>query len=398
MIFNKSNLSNLIFFMVVIDILILPYFPFFAINNLFFLIFFDFLFKRKLVVDKKIFFCFLMFVGVSLISTVLSFFNDKYSLGIFSDNLKRFFQLILFYLFYFYFYNFFSRIESSKKIILILDVFFVFVFFWSIIYYISLDTFLTLKNIFNSNDSFIERYYLGENQYYRFSYIWTDPNNIAYAILGVFVFCLFNLKLNINKILLYFFVVLFVCLNSMSTSAWLILLTFVLPCFIYRLNIKNPRNLAFIALVAMVVMFFGMRFISNILASDVAVNSFERFQENNIGTESGGSRFEIWSNVLSYYNGDLYKYIFWGQGYQLHYNDILIKPHNGILLIFFAYGFFALIFFMYTFFKFKINKKYFFIIPFFLCFFINVMIGELKLFLLYIFLLAFVRAESSKRC
>jgi len=126
------------------------------------------------------------------------------------------------------------------------------------------------------------------------------------------------------------------------------------------------------------------------------LQSFERFQSNNISSESGLSRLEIWSKVYSYYKSDIHKYIFLGQGYQLHYKDHLIKPHNGIFLILFAYGFFALVSFLYIFFKFRLKRTYIFMIPFFLCFFVNVMIGELKLFLLYIFLLAYVRAKEFK--
>lgn len=396
MILNKNKLSSLIFFLVVIDILLLPYFPFFAINNLFFLIFFDFFDKKKFNINNRDFICFVCFIIISLISTYFSFFNDNYNLGFFSENLKRFFQIFLFFLFYFFFYNYFMKNDSSKIVNFIIDLFFVYLFIWACIYFISLDTFLSLKSIFNNNDSFIGRYELGENEFYRFSYIWTDPNNIAYAILGLFIFCLFNLKVNIYKIFFYFVVVLFVCLNSMSTSAWLILLVFVIPCLLYKLNIKDPRTIFFIFLIFVAMLFFGSKIISDILISDVAINSFNRFQSNNIGTESGGSRLEIWSNVFSYYSGNLHKYIFWGGGYQLHYQDKLIKPHNGVLLIFFAYGLFALFLFLYVFFRFKVNKNYLFIIPFFLCFFINVMVGELKLFLLYIFLLAFVRAEDSK--
>lgn len=393
---KKDNISKYLFFLVVIDILILPYFPFFAINTLFFLVFYDLVFFKNIFFNRKITILSILFIMIALISTGLSYYSDSYNLGFFSENIKRYFQFLLFIIYYFYFYNFFKKNEFGKQIGYIIDLFFLSVFIWSCIYYFSLDSFLKLKNIFNSNDSFINMYEDGENPVYRFSYIWTDPNNIAYAILGVFIFSLFNIKTHDYKSFLYLGVVLFVCLISMSTTAWLILFSIVLPCFFYKLNFQDSKTLIFTFLLTLFILFFGTQAISNILMSDIALQSFDRFQSNNIGSESGLSRLEIWSKVYSYYESDIHKYIFLGQGYQLHYKDRLIKPHNGIFLIFFAYGFFALILFLYIFFKFKLKRTYIFMVPFFLCFFINVMIGELKLFLLYVFLLAFVRAKEFK--
>lgn len=165
-------------------------------------------------------------------------------------------------------------------------------------YYISLDSFLSLKRIFNFNDNFISRYYSGENPYYRFSYIWSDPNNIAYAILGVFLFSLFNYENNIITIFLYFIVVLMVCLFSMSTAAWLILFSFVIPCLLYRLDLKRPKVLFSLLVLTSIFTFLLSGFLVELLNSEIANNSFDRFENNNIDTDSGNSRLEIWNNLF----------------------------------------------------------------------------------------------------
>lgn len=394
MLLNKKNLSIYIFFIVVLDVLILPYFPYFAISNMFFLMFIDMILRKKIVVEGKIFYLFVLFLIFSLLSTWFSYYSDFYNLGIFSENIKRFFQLILVFIFYFYFYDFFSTGDNKKYIKYLIGIFFVSVFLWALLYYISLDGFLSLKRIFNSNDNFVERYYSGENTYYRFSYIWSDPNNIAYAVLGVFLFSLFNYRNNILIIFLYFLVVLLVCLFSMSTAAWLILFSFVVPCLLYRLDWRNPKILFSLLILVLMFSYFLSGFLIELLNSEVATNSFERFENNNINTESGGSRFEIWSNIYSYYNGSFHNYLIFGDGYQLHYGDKLVKPHNGLFLIFLGYGLPALIIFVYIFFKFKLLKEYLFVVPFFLCFFVNIMIGEMKFFVLYLLLLAYVRAKN----
>jgi len=394
MLLAKHHLSVFVFFIISIDILILPYFPYFAISNMFFLMFFDIILRKKIVMEERVFNLFILFLIFSLLSTWLSYYSDVYNLGVFSENIKRFFQIILFFISYFYFYNFFSLKDNKKYIRYLINIFFVSVFLWALLYYISLDSFLSLKRIFNFNDNFIDRYYSGENPYYRFSYIWSDPNNIAYSILGIFLFSLFNYKNNIVTIFLYFLVVLMVCLFSMSTAAWLILFSFVIPCLLYRLDLRKPVTLFSLLILTLVFTYFLSGFLTELLNSDVAANSFERFESNNIDTESGGSRFEIWNSIYSYYNGFLHNYLILGDGYQLYYGDKLIKPHNGLFLIFFGYGLPALIIFLYIFFRFRLTKEYLFMIPFFLCFFVNVMIGELKLFVLYIILLAYVRAKN----
>lgn len=394
MLLDKHNLSIFIFFIVVIDILVLPYFPYFAISNMFFLMFFDIILRKKILVEKNIFSMFILFLIISLLSTWISYYSDLYNLGIFSENIKRFFQIFLFFIFYFYFYDFFSTDDNKKYIKYFIHIFFISVFLWAFLYYISLDSFLSLKRIFNFNDNFISRYYSGENPYYRFSYIWSDPNNIAYAILGVFLFSLFNYENNIITIFLYFIVVLMVCLFSMSTAAWLILFSFVIPCLLYRLDLKRPKVLFSLLILTSIFTFLLSGFLVELLNSEIANNSFDRFENNNIDTDSGNSRLEIWNNLFYYYNGFFHNYLILGDGYQLHYQDKLIKPHSGLFLIFFAYGFSALIIFLYVFFRFRLTKEYLFLIPFFLCFFINVMIGELKMFVLYILLLAYVRAKT----
>lgn len=393
MLFNKDNLSIYIFFIVVLDILIFPYFPYFAISNMFFLIFVDIILQKKILIELRNYYLFILFLIISLLSTWLSYYSDPYNLGIFSENIKRFFQIILFFIFYFYFYNFFSYKDNGKYIKYIIPIFFISVSFWCLLYYLSFDNFLSLKRLFNPNDNFIDRFVGGENPFYRFSYIWSDPNNIAYAILGVFIFTLFNYKNNLVTIFMYFIVVLMVCLLSMSTTAWLILFLIVVPCLLYRVDLKNPKNL--ISLFFLIVIFFLLfnRALVDLMSSEVALNSLDRFENNNINTDSGNSRFEIWQKIYNYYNGSFHQYLILGDGYQLHYQDKLLKPHNGLFLIFFAYGFFGLIIFLHIFFQFKFSRKYLFIIPFFLCFFINVMIGELKMFVLYILLLAYVRSN-----
>lgn len=390
MIVSKNRLSRFIFFLVIIDILVLPYFPLFAINSLFFLMFFDF-FNQRIYTEKSYLTAASLFLFFAALSTILSYFTQPL---FFSENIKRFAQFVLIFASYLYIFSFFVRNDSKNMAGIVNNIFFASVFIWALIYFIDLNSFLSYKVYFNKNDSFIGFLEEEKTDIYRFSYIWADPNNIAYAILGVFLFSIYNLKVGILKSYLYLSVVFFVCLTSMSTTAWLILFLIVLPLFFINLNFKKHKDIVTFLIFLLLVLVVSWRLLPNLLDSDIAVSAIDRFESNNLDSESGLSRLGIWENVYYYHQDNLYKYFFMGNGYQLYNNNVPISPHNGILLILFGYGLPATICFLYFFFRFKISKNYLFLIPFFLCFFINVMIGETKLFLLYIYLLAYVRAQE----
>lgn len=392
MIVSKSRLSKLIFFSFMIDILILPYFPLFAINSLFFLMAIDFL-NQRLYFEKNYSIATLFFLFFGIISTILSYFNQPL---FFSENVKRIIQLTLIFISYYYIFSFFVRNESENIVKLINSIFFGSVFIWALLYFIDLNIFLNYKSYFNKNDSFIGFIESDQNTIYRFSYIWTDPNNIAYAILGVFLFSIFNLEESIIKNYIYLCIVFFVCLSSMSTTAWLILFFIVLPLFFVNSVSKRYKDIAIFLFFLLVTLALSWRILTELLSSDVALSAIDRFKTNNLGSDSGLSRLDIWRNVYYYHQDNLYKYSLIGNGYQLYNNNLPIASHNGIFLILFGYGLPALIAFLYFFFKLKVNKNYLFMIPFFLCFLINVMIGETKLFLLYVYLLAYVRAQERR--
>ena len=389
---SKDRLSRFIFFLVIIDILVLPYFPLFAINSLFFLMFFD-VFNQRIYTEKSYLTAASLFLFFAAFSTILSYFIQPL---FFSENIKRFAQFVLIFASYFYIFSFFVRNDSKNMVGIINNIFFAFVFIWALIYFVDLNSFLNYKAYFNKNDSFIGFLKEEKNDIYRFSYIWTDPNNIAYAILGIFLFSIYNLKVGILKSYLYLSVVFFVCLTSMSTAAWLILILIVLPLFFINLNFKRLKDIVTFLFFLLLILVLCWKLLPDLINSDIAVSAIDRFESNNLDSESGISRLGIWENVYNFHQDNLYKYFFMGNGYQLYNNNAPIAPHNGILLILFGYGLPATICFLYFFFRFKINKSYLFLIPFFLCFFINIMIGETKLFLLYVYLLAYVRAQENR--
>lgn len=391
---SKHLINNIFFFLITVDIIILPYFPLFAINSFFPLVLLSFSFN-KLIFERNLFYSASLFILLSLISTILSGIFGSYFL---SENIKRFIQFLMFFVMYFYYYDYFMKNNSELLVKKINDIFFSSVFLWIIIYLYNLESFLYLKSIFNKNDGFIDFLDEGTIDIYRFSYIWSDPNNIVYAILGLLVFSIVNIKIQGFRKIFYILVSILVCVVSMSTMGWFILFLFVLPIILYNTKIRVSKVLFLIPVFIILAIYKGPQVVSNILSSGAVEAALNRYELNNLGTDSGNSRFKIWEKVISYYNDNFYKYFFVGDGYQLHNNDNPIKPHNGILLIIFAYGLPALLAFLYFFFSFKVNKNYLFIIPFFLCFLVNVMIGETKLFMLYLLLLSYVRAHQKKEC
>lgn len=389
---SKSFYKNFIFLLTTVDILILPYFPFFAINTFFPLMFFSFFLNKKKAESRLLYGTF-AFIFLSLLSTIISGIFEPYFL---SENIKRFIQFLMFFIVYFYYYDYFLNNDAEQLVIKISDIFFSIVFLWTILYIYNIDKFLYLKSIFNKNDGFIEFLDDGTIGIYRFSYIWTDPNNIVYAILGFLIFAIINLKIEGLRKILYILVALLVCVASMSTMGWFILIFCVSPIIFYYTKVKFSKYILLVPILMIIAAYKGTEIVSIIFNSEAVQAALDRYELNNLNSESGGSRFVIWTKVISYYDDSFYKYFFIGDGYQLHNNGNPIKPHNGILLVLFGYGLPALLLFLYLFFSFKFNRRYLFMIPFFLCFLINVMIGETKLFMLYLFLLSYARAIQKK--
>lgn len=382
--FQKIELF--LFYFTILDILFFPYVFWIATTYSQIFVAFWFFTRKANCFSKNEYKLFLILIYLILLSTAISFFTVPveyyFSEGLI-ENIKRAIQLIFSMTYYFFFFYMFShyKFDISK----IAFCFVLYVGAWGVLYFYDFDLFIALKGIFNSKDSFlgmIDGMYI-----YRFSFIWADPNNIGYTMVGVTIYLLCNCKTGFLKGMSTVFVLVFVLFLTMSSGSWLsFLLFFPIPFFLWVFE-SLKKTSAFNRLIVFV-LFVG--------ATSFIIYNFIEFQKSELGTiamervenNSGDSRFVHWKNTLN--DKIIPLYVFCGEGYQTFVKGIPYSPHSGHLLLYFGYGLIGYLIFMYITFRKRRGDSlysYQYMLPFLICFTINIAIGELKFIgLLYLFI------------
>lgn len=376
-----------LFYFSVLDILFLPYVFWIATTYSQIFVVFWFFSKKRVVFRKNEYKLFWVLIYIVLLSTAISFFTVPskyyYSEGLI-ENIKRGIQLIFSITYYFFFYYIFSTYKINIKKILFLFVLFIAI--WGVIYYNNFELFVLLKSFFNSKDSFLGM--IDGSYIYRFSFIWSDPNNIGYSIVGVVIFLLCNCNLEFFKGWIIIFILFFILMLTMSSGSWLSLaLFFPISFFLwivgYYKRMSNISRLILLITLSFIIALLIYEFIQ-FQKSEIGMMAMERIENN-----SGDSRFIHWKNTLE--DKIIPLYILFGEGYQTFVNGIPYSPHSGHLLLYFGYGFIGYLIFMYITFRKRKNipvRNYLFVLPFLFCFTVNIGIGELKFTALLYMLIA----------
>jgi hypothetical protein len=177
-----------LFYFVVIDILFSPYMFFLATSYSQFLVLIWFLIKNKkeFVVKEYRFYCWIL--GFVLAGCFISLFTIPHDVSYyFIDNIKRGLNLWMGISYYFFFYYIFKYIDIELRKWLIVVV--VYVTLWGVLYYINMEDFFILKKIFNPHDATLS---IKDAIFFRFNFIWTDPNNVGYALVGIVSFLILD--------------------------------------------------------------------------------------------------------------------------------------------------------------------------------------------------------------
>jgi hypothetical protein len=396
-----NRTDKFIFYFIIIDILFLPYNPYVATSNSIILLPLWFCLRKGYLqlIDSSEWFIFKIFIFFSFIGTLISYFtlpNEYFQEGI-TENIKRFLSLNFAILYYFYFQIIFKSPKISFNISKWLVIFIFYIFLWALLYYIDFNLFLTLKTAFNRFDSFIQLYKEVDN-FYRFSFIWSDPNNIAYAVVGCYSFLLLNCKPNIIVVSLLTLIIIFINILSQSTGGWLAFGTVGL--FSLFLYLKSDlvskfsfKKILFYSIILISILIILPKIVNIINTDQLFQQSFDR-----TATKAEDPRSLVWSKLFEDKVDYLGGYFIFGSGYQVYVNNHPFNVHSGHILLFFAFGLGGYLSFMRLFFvksKLVTYNQILFIIPFFLCFTINTMIGELKLLVFYFLLVASIRFNSA---
>lgn len=389
----KVNKEKALFWIAVIDILFLPYFQFVVIPCSYFIILLWILKKKNYIMKQKETKMVLICMVLMFVSTALgSLLNLQY--GVLTDNIKRLIQYYLVFGYYYFFKYYFQKYEFNMKGCLTIFVYFVGAF--AILFNLNTAVFARVTMLWNPGNTY-NQVMIKDSLYsgvFRYNFIWSDPNNIAYAITGVVVFILMYYRTSIGEKLILFSINVFVLISCMSSGGWITFAVTYVLFFIYLIvrpgkKILKKMKINLITLISLIVILvlilFLWDYVVDFLQSDITKTSIERLKTNE------ESRTEIWLRMLR--DDNIIKYIFMGKGAEIYIDGTSRAAHSGHLYWIYAYGFISYFIIMKMYFYVGLRKisRYLPMISFFLCFTVNTMVGEQKLFIILILLVCYLK-------
>ena len=194
---KSRNIEEIMFLFIVIDILFLPYFTLMTVSYSVPIVWLWAIYNHKVLFrgreGKIILAAILMFVS-TCINPIYS--NTVVLETTFSTSVKRLIQYITLFFLLIFFKEIFKK--YNKSIDKILLIFLLYVFVLSCLFFLFPYKYGTLKLAINPSDNHTRRFLQGI-LVYRFNFLWTDPNNVAYAIAGIEIYLLLRGKLSTLK-------------------------------------------------------------------------------------------------------------------------------------------------------------------------------------------------------
>lgn len=390
---NIKNLDTIMFLIVSIDILFLPYIRFLSVSISMIILPVWLVFNLKKIRIERETRLILVFFLFSLLSFLISII--KYPEWLIKNNLITLGIILFGFVYYLFFKYYFEnyQVKLSKY----LYSYIIFVFTLAFIYIIDASTYFKIRSFWTLSGNVIELE--SSLLIHRFTSTFSDPNNAATAILGIFVFLMFNNKLGIiSRIVLATLTFVIIISTMSSTGIIMLLILFILIAISFLLSLLRSRGriqrsgLYSLSISMMLLPFIILVFLI-FMDSEVAKVSFERFSMN-----SPDSRISIWERLLSKEN--IFNYLLIGMGGTILIDEIPFRPHNGHLHLIYNYGFVSYIIFLYVFFRPRMElafRRYLFLLPFIIGFTMNVGIYEPRFTNILAMLVAYYAAETFRK-
>lgn len=340
----KIKKQNVIVYLLIFDILFLPYIKFIGTSLSSILLILILIFNFNTIFSIKRNLLIYVFIILAILSFIISCFRiPMYKL----TNLSRLVILVMTMLLFIYL----KKCKALNKIH-IEKIFFVYLIFNAIlalIFYFNVGDYFQLKNIWSLSSTQYDSDTTA-NVLTRFCGIVSDPNNCACLTISICAF-LDNYKLPKKYLLLKNILSIFIIVATMSVSGIMCLLFYfsfiyiLRPLFEKRVNILNIIiNIFSLILIISIIL--------ALLSNDIGSLLIDRIELNS----TGGGRIERWINILNNFN--ILKYIIVGLGGTLVLNGEILNPHNGFLYLIYNYGLIVAIIF-----TFKIIVPFFKSVP-----------------------------------
>ena len=388
---NLTKLDKYLFYFIVIDVFFAPYFPLLAIATSQFFVFGWFLLRGSKCCNPKevkAYYFFLLFIVLSNMVSLFVIPPEQFD-KIFIDNWKRGINIGTSVSYYFFFSYYFrnSNTKAWKWVFLLV----VYMALWAMLYYADLGSFFHYKTIFNPRDSTM----LSQGSRdisFRFNFIWTDPNNVGYAIVGLVTALIINRSTPNLLMVISIMLSVFVMLMTMSMGTLISGCIFIPVSLLFRLkNDKSLLNIISMIFFCMIAVYMVNYMSADIMESDSAKTSLARLEKKE---ETGDDRPKIWRTLLESKSVATHAII--GEGSNIFVEKQVYSPHSGHLMLIFSYGLIAYLLFMYIIFRkphVQTISAYIPTLPFLFGFTSNIGIGEIK----FVGVLAFVVASMRTR-
>lgn len=394
---KSRNIEEIMFLFIVIDILFLPYFTLMTVSYSVPIVWLWAIYNHKVLFRGREGKIILAAILIMFVSTCI---NPIYSNTVvlettFSTSVKRLIQYITLFFLLIFFKEIFKK--YNKSIDKILLIFFLYVFVLSCLFFLFPYKYGTLKLAINPSDNHTRRFLQGI-LVYRFNFLWTDPNNVAYAIAGIEIYLLLRGKLSTLK---KFFVLassMFIILATASAGG---IVSFIVGNFLLflsaifnnsSLTVKIKVNtlwIGFFLIVLSVIILFQTNLFESIVIPMVTKfqNRMTVYQTSNNIT---GGRLDDFKHSIAMMSPI---FLFVGSGHEGFTTEI------GHLYLIGMYGVITYVCYMNILFgRFGNQKKrdYAWIAPFFIGFTMNICIGEYKWLAIYLLLLAICRYRTDE--
>ncbi len=394
---KNRNIEEIMFLFIVIDILFLPYFTLMTVSYSVPIVWLWAIYNHKILFRGREGKIILAAILIMFVSTCI---NPIYSSTVvlettFSTSVKRLIQYITLFFLLIFFKEIFKK--YNKNIDKILLIFLLYVFVLSCLFFLFPYKYGTLKLAINPSDNHTRRFLQGI-LVYRFNFLWTDPNNVAYAVTGIEIYLLLRGKLSTLK---KFFVLassMFIILATASAGG---IVSFIVGNFLLFLSVIfnnssltvkvkiNTLLIGFFLIVLSVIILFQTNMFESIVIPMVTKfqNRMAVYQTSNNIT---GGRLDDFKHSIAIMSPI---FLFIGSGHEGFTTEI------GHLYLIGMYGAIAYVCYMNIFFGRFGNQKrrdYVWIVPFFIGFTMNICIGEYKWLAIYLLLLAVCRYRADE--
>ena len=397
--FSKAWVFDMFcFWDMTIDILFLPFLPFIAVSvSVVVGVSWMVLNLHRLYHDKE-WEWFVIMLFLMLMGTIMTAFYTgtvRFETSV-STSIKRFLQYGICFCYYFFYKSYFEKRKVDIRKIIFWAVIFMALF--ALAYRLFPEQYAALKIAVHPSDNHTRRF-LANMVSYRFNYLWTDPNNIAYLAAGVSSwYCLQNKNRFVHTIivLLASFFIIFCTVSNGGLIIFIAMITFMAAGTIKKLICNKGRvktNVLIVAVAILFAAFFLLSFTSlkHVLYDHYIVNFLQRL-EVYLGANSSpsGGRFEDLMHGLAILSPVT---LILGTGQEGIVTEI------GHIYWIGMYGVLAYFIFMYLMFRKNRNqtwRSYLWVIPFFVGFSMNIAIGEFKWMAVYLLLLAYSRSSQGQ--